>query len=446
MPAKDNKILLKETIMTIQEKYKTKLRTLEECVRFIQNGDSIITSGAAGEPGVFLRSIPEWGHGVKGVTIHKSRELMFDYLRDPTLKGHIHTVGHFFSENLREGYQIGTCSYVPSDLHNFMTIRGQVSPDKIFWARTTAMEKDGNFCIPYCQFFEYEAMQNASHIILEVNLNPKYAPVRGACRIPIDRVDMLYEVNEPLFTLPEFVSTEKDEKIGSYIASLIHDGDCIQFGLGGLPDALARHLMDKNDLGMHSEMFSSSMARLIEAGVITGKVKNLNRGEHIATFILGDENLYRVASEDKNFRLVPCSYGNDPKVIAQNDNMVSVNTLLEIDLTGQINSESIGPLQWSGTGGADDYAIGAMHSKGGRGIFAFESTTRKGISKIKSTLAPGSVVSVSRNHADIIVTEYGYVSLRGKTVSQRVEAVISIAHPDFRADLRAEAKKLKYID
>jgi acyl-CoA hydrolase len=445
MPAKDNKILSKETIMTIQEKYKTKLRTLEECVRFIQNGDSIITSGAAGEPGVFLRSIPEWAHGVEGVTIHKSRDQMFDYLRDPTLKGHIHTVGHFFAENLREGYQIGTCSYVPSELHNFMTIRGQVSPDKIFWARTTTMDKDGSFCIPYCQMFEYEAMQNASHIILEVNLNPKYTPVRGACRIPIDRVDMLYEVNEPLFTLPEFVSTEKDEKIGSYIASLIHDGDCIQLGLGGLPDGVAHHLMDKNDLGMHSEMFSPTMARMIEAGIITGKVKNLNRGEHIATFILGDENLYRVASEDKNFRLVPCSYGNDPKVIAQNYNMVSINTLLEIDLTGQINCESIGPIQWSGTGGADDYAIGAMHSKGGRGIFAFESTTRKGISKIKSTLAPGSIVSVSRNHVDILVTEYGSVSLRGKTVPQRVEAIISIAHPDFRTELRAEAKKLKFI-
>jgi acyl-CoA hydrolase len=445
MPAKDNKILLKETIRIIQEKYKAKLRTLKECVTFIQNGDSIITSGVGCEPGVFLRSIPEWAHGVEGVTIHKSREQMFDYLRDPTLKGHIHTISHFFAENLREGYQMGTSSYLPSDLHNFMNIRGQVSPDKIFWARTTTMDKDGSFCIPYCQMFEYEAMQNASHIILEVNLNPKYTPVRGACRVPIDRVDMLYEVNEPLFTLPEFVSTERDEKIGTYIASLIHDGDCIQLGVGGLPNAVAHHLMDKNDIGIHSEMFSSSMAKMIEAGIITGKAKNLNRGEHIATFILGDENLYRVASEDKNFRLVPASYGNDPKVIAQNNNMVSINTLIEIDLTGQINCESIGALQWSGTGGADDYAIGAMHSKGGRGIFAFESTTGKGISKIKSTLTPGSVVAVSRNHVDIIVTEYGFVSLRGKTVPQRVEAIISIAHPDFRAELRAEAKKLKFI-
>jgi acyl-CoA hydrolase len=187
------------------------------------------------------------------------------------------------------------------------------------------------------------------------------------------------------------------------------------------------------------------MAKLVEAGVITGKAKNLNRGAHIATFILGDKNLYRVASQDPHIKLVPASYGNDPMVIAQNDNMVSINTLIEIDLTGQVNSESIGALQWSGTGGADDYAIGALHSKGGRGIFAFESTTRKGLSKIKSTLAPGSVVSVSRNHVDIIVTEYGIASLRGKTVPQRVESLISVAHPGFRAELYAEAKKLKYI-
>jgi acyl-CoA hydrolase len=201
--------------MTLQEKYKSKLRTLKECVGFIQNGDSIITSGCGGEPGVFLRSIPDWGHNVEGVIIHKSREQMFDYLRDPTLKGHVHTIGHFFAANLREGHQEGISSYLPSDLHNFMSIRSQVSPDKIFWARTTSIDTDGNFCIPHCQMFEFEALQNARHIILEVNLNPKYAPVRGACRVPIDRVEMLYEVNEPLYTLPDFVSTEMDEKIGT---------------------------------------------------------------------------------------------------------------------------------------------------------------------------------------------------------------------------------------
>jgi len=431
--------------MTNREKYRSKLHTLMECVAFIKNGDSVITSGVGCEPAVFLRSIPEWGHNIEGVTIHKSREQMFDYLKDPTLKGHIQTIGHFFAAGFREGYQAGIASYLPSDLHNFMKIRGEVSPDRIFWARTTTMDNDGNFCVPYCQMFEYEALQNAEHVILEVNLNPKYAPVPGACRIPIERVDMLYEVNEPLYTLPKFEVTEMDETIGQNIASLIRDGDCIQLGLGGLPDAVANHLTDKHDLGMHTEMFSSTMARLVESGVVSGRVKNLNRNEHIATFVLGDENLYRVASETANFRLVPASYGNDPAIIAKNDNMVSINTLVEIDLSGQIDSESIGPLQFSGTGGADDYAIGAMHSKGGRSIFAFESTTRKGISKIKATLAPGSVVSVSRNHADIIVTEYGVVSLRGKTVPQRVQALISIAHPDFRAELIAEARKLKYL-
>jgi acyl-CoA hydrolase len=431
--------------MTLQEQYKSKLHTLLECVSTVQNGDSIITSGTAGEPAVFLRSIPQWGHRVEGVTIHKSRDQVFEYMRDPTLRGHVHTIGHFFAENMREGYQAGLASYLPSDLHNFMSIRGQISPDKIFWARTSTMDAYGQFCIPFCQMFEYEAFQNARRVILEVNLNPQYAPVRGACRVPIEKVDMLYEVNEGLFVLPEFKSTEMDETIGAHIASLIHDGDCIQLGVGGLPDAVARHLMKKNDLGVHTEMFTSMMARLLEAGVITGKAKNYNQGEHIATFLLGDENLYRVAAENTQFRLVPASYGNDPTVIARNDNMVSVNTLMEIDVTGQINSESIGPLQYSGTGGADDYAIGALHSRGGRGIFAFESTTRKGISKIKATLPAGSVISVSRNHVDNIVTEYGIACLRGRTIPQRVEAMISIAHPDFRAMLRDEAKRLKYI-
>jgi acyl-CoA hydrolase len=431
--------------MTLQEQYLAKRRSLQECVALIRNGDSIITSGAGGEPAVFLRSIAEWGLNVEGVTIHKSREQMFDYLRDPAMRGHIHTIGHFFAANLREGYQAGIASYLPSDLHNFMQIRGEISPDNLFWARTTSLDSEGNFCIPYCQMFEFEALQNAQRVVLEVNLNPQYAAIRGACRVPLDRVNLLYEVNDPLYTLPEFESTEMDEKIGTHIASLIRDGDCIQLGLGGLPDAVAHHLMNKNDLGVHTELFTSTMARLVEAGVITGKAKNLNRGEHIATFLLGDENLYRVAAQNPNFRLVPASYGNNPAIIAQNDNMVSINTLVEIDLTGQVNSESIGPLQWSGTGGADDYAIGALHSKNGRGIFAFESTTRKGISKIKSTLPAGSVVSVSRNHVDFIVTEYGIAALRGRTIPQRVEALISIAHPDYRDELRSEARKLKYI-
>lgn len=431
--------------MDFTEQYKARRRTLEECMAFVQNGDSIIVSGAACEPAVFLNRVQDLAKNVEGVTLHKSRDGSYLYLRDPSMKGRVDTIGHFFADNLREGFNNGICSYLPSDLHNFMAIRSEVSPDKIFWARTTTMDENGELCVPYCQMFEFDALKNASHVICEVNTNPKYAPTNGGCRIPIERVDMLYEVNEPLFCLPEFKVTELDETIGTNVASLINDGDCIQLGLGGLPNAIGEHLKDKNDLGVHSEMFSANMARLVDMGVITGKAKNLNPGMHLATFVLGDENLYRVFSTNPACKLVPASYANDPTIIAANDNMVSVNTLMEIDLTGQVNAESIGPMQFSGTGGGDDYAIGALHSKGGKGIFAFESMTRKGVSKIKSTLTPGSVVSVSRNHVDYIVTEYGIARLRGRTVGQRAAALIEIAHPSVRDQLRSEARELGYI-
>ena len=182
------------------------------------------------------------------------------------------------------------------------------------------------------------------------------------------------------------------------------------------------------------------MADLIEAGNVNGSRKTINRGEHIATFCIGDQHLFDTVSAVKACRLVPCSYGNNPFVIAQNDHMISVNTAMEIDITGQICSESIGPVQYSGTGGATDYAFGAMHSKGGRGIIALASTTKGGkISKIKSILTPGAAVSISRNLADTIITEYGVAELRGRTIRERVDAIISIAHPDFRAQLRKEA-------
>ena len=220
----------------------------------------------------------------------------------------------------------------------------------------------------------------------------------------------------------------------------------LALGIGGLPDAVGEYLKEKNDLGIHSELFSSTMADLIEAGNVTGRKKNLNRGKHLATFCIGDQHLFETVSNDPNCCLVPCSYGNDPFVISQNDHMISVNTAMEIDITGQICSESIGPKQFSGTGGAADYAYGAMHSRGGRGIVAFASTAKGGtISKIKSILTPGAAVSISRNLVDTVVTEYGVAELRGRTIRERADALIAIAHPDFRDELTYEAKKLGFL-
>lgn len=423
--------------MRYQDVYEMKKHSLEDCLALIESGDTIAVSGVATEPTDFLSHLGEIIPRLKDVTVVKSKDNEYEYLRDLATKGHVETVGHFYAKNMREGHALGLASYIPSDLHNYMAERVAYKPNNVFVAQVADME-NGSFQVPYCQMFERECFACADKVILEVN--PNFRRVRGALEIPLSRVTSFFVSEKPLFTIPRSVPTEMDKRIGHYIADLIHDGDCIQLGIGGLPDAVGEFLKSKNDLGIHTEVFTSTMADLIKNGNVTGKKKNLNRGEHIATFCLGDAQLYETVAADPNCRLVPCSYGNDPFVISQNDRMISINTAMEIDITGQICSESIGPMQFSGTGGAADYAYGAMHSRGGRGIVAFASTAKGGaISKIKSILTPGAAVSISRNLADTIITEYGVAELRGRTIRERVDAIIAIAHPDFRAQLRQEA-------
>ena len=429
--------------MRYEDVYEMKKRTREECLDLIENGDIIAVSGVATEPTDFLGHFHEIVPRLHDVTVVKSKDNEYDYLRDPATRGHVETIGHFYAKNMREGHELGLTSYIPSDLHNYMKERVAYQPNNVFVAQVADM-RNGAFQIPYCKMFEEEAFACAEKVILEVN--PNFRWVRGGLEIPLRRVTAFFISEKPIFTIPRTVPTEMDHKIGRYVADLIHDGDTIQLGVGGLPDAVGEYLKEKNDLGIHSELFSSTMADLIEAGNVTGKKKNLNQGEHIATFCIGDQHLFDVVADNPACRLVSCAYGNDPFVIAQNDHMISVNTAMEIDLTGQICSESIGPKQYSGTGGAADYAYGAMHARGGRGIIAFASTTKGGaISKIKSILTPGAAVSISRNLADTVITEYGVAELRGRTIRERADALIAIAHPDFRAQLRTEARQYGMI-
>ena len=430
--------------MTNQEQYSQKLGTLADAQALIRSGDIIAVSGAITEPVVFLGRLQDIIPRLENVTLLKSKDNDYDYLRDPATAGHILTLGHFYHTNFREGHALGITSYLPSDLHNYMANRTAYKPNNVFIAKVTDMDENGNFQIPYCQMFEREAYACAETVILEIN--PRFRRVRGGVDIPIERVTCCYVADSPILTIPRSQHTAIDETIGASIAQMIHDGDCIQLGIGGLPDTIGRHLFQKNDLGIHSEVFSSTMADLIENGNVTGKRKQIDRGEHIAAFALGDDHLYATLSDNPACRIVPSSYANDPFVIAQNDNVISVNTALEIDLTGQICSESIGPVQWSGTGGAADFAFGAMRSKGGRGVIAFSSTAKGGtVSRIKSILTPGAAVSISRNLADIIVTEYGVAYLRGRSVRERAAQLIELAHPRFRDQLKDEARALGWL-
>lgn len=292
----------------------------------------------------------------------------------------------------------------------------------------------------------------ADIVILEVN--PNFPVTYGDVEVHVNDIDMIIEADYPVPTLPIVEPNDKDRQIAAFIADDIKDGDTIQLGIGGIPNAVAEFLMDKKDLGIHTEMMTSNMAKLAKAGVITGKKKNLHKGKIVTTFIMGNKELYEYVDQNPSILVLDGHYVNAPEVIGLNDNMVSINTTIEIDLTGQCASESIGPMQISGTGGQTDTATGAQKSKNGRSFIALYSTTmvknretgeREEVSKIVPFLNQGAIVSLSRNDVDNVVTEYGIARLRGTNLRERVERLIAIAHPKYRDSLREEAIKLGYI-
>jgi acyl-CoA hydrolase len=305
------------------------------------------------------------------------------------------------------------------------------------------MDKDGYLYMSLCQLHEKEAAASADRIIIEVNRNlPR---TYGDTEIHITQVDAVLEADSDLPELAPGEITDLEAAIGGYISEMINDGDTIQFGIGGIPDAIAHNLMNKHDIGVHTEMITNSMVDLVEAGVITGRRKTLYPGKIIGAFALGTDRLYEMVRENPSVMFLQGRHVNNPMLIAKNDGMISINSGFCADLGGQVCSESIGSLQYSGTGGQSDTAIGAAHAKGGRNVIAIKSVahTKNGVvSNICAQLPAGSVVSLSRNDVDYIVTEYGVAPMRGRNVRQRADNLIAVAHPDFRAGLREDARRL----
>jgi len=342
----------------------------------------------------------------------------------------------------RRSHELGALNYYPTDLHNGPSRWMSVNDVNVFITAATPMDKHGYMKIPLCLIHEKAFFEAADMVIVQVNEN--LPDVWGDTEIHVSDVDWIVEANSPLPYLPESEPTETEKTIGGYISELIHDGDCIQLGIGGIPDAAAKSLMDKHDLGVHSEMITNYMVDLLEAGVITGRKKTLHPGKIVGAFAFGTQRLYDMLDLNPGVMMRRGDFVNDPWIVAQNDNFVSVNSCLSVDLTGQVCSESLGSRQYSGTGGQSDMAVGAAHAKGGRNIIATASTKKHGeISTITAQLAPGSVVSLSRNQVDCIVTEYGVAWLKGRNLRQRAENLIAAAHPDHRAELRRQAEALK---
>ena len=428
--------------MSYSEVYHSKLGTLSGALAMIQSGDTIATPIYGNEPTQFLKQLHTIASQVTGVSLW-TMLMMGNYpvMTDDSLKGHIDIITFFYNNNCRDGHASGRYEMIPLNLHSVGPTIVEARRPTVFVAAVSPMDAHGNVYLSFDLQATLECLKAADKVIFEINSNiPR---IFGETAIPIECADYIYEADTPLPYAPTAPSSETEKKIAENVTSLIHDGDCIQLGIGGMPNAVGEALMDKHDLGIHTEMIPSSMGKLLRAGAVTNARKNFNRGKTIGAFAWGDQPLYDYLAENSSVCMRRAAWVNDPFNIAQNDNMVSVNTAIQIDLTGQVCSESIGPKQFSGTGGAADFAYGAFHSKGGRGIIALSSTAKGGtISKLQPSLTPGAIVSISRNLVDYVVTEYGIAKLRNRTVRQRVDNLIAIAHPDFRAELRKQADKL----
>ena len=424
-----------------EKMYSEKLKTVDQCLDLIKDNDIVTAATNGNEPGYFMENLHKIAGRVKGVKYCYGLSQKIYPFFDKKYRGSIDAYSTFLMPGGRAAWREKNIDYIPSHLHSFAK---RSDPTDVVVISVTPMDEHGYFRHSLECIYEEEWMSTAREVILEVN--DQMPAVFGDNLIHISDVSAIYEYSHPLITIGNPEPDEREKKIGEYAATLINDGDTIQLGIGTIPNAVAQSLKDKKDLGVHTEMISSNIANLVEWGVVTGKKKTLHKGKIVGTFALGDEKLYKFMANNPAIQMMPAYYVNDPWVIAQNDNMISINTGMCVDFYGQVCSESIGPQPYSGTGGQNDTAEGAIHSKGGKAIIALKSTAKgDSISTITPVLSPGSVVSLSANNVDYIITEYGIAELKGKNLRQRAENLISIAHPKFRDELKQAAIELGRI-
>jgi acyl-CoA hydrolase len=438
--------------MSVKDLYTSKVKDLNGILGLFKSGDFIITALGGSEPITILSQLHRIKElGVRDCDLSNCLPMAdYEYIKNPEYKDTIFTNGWFYSPPIRKAHPNGNVSHVPQHLHFAYTKRSFAAGDrrKVLLCTCSPMDKHGNLTLSLGCTYEKEVIEDGAFVIAEVN--PNLPRTMGDTTIHISELDAILEVDYKIPTLPEGLFTEKDNKIGEFIADNIQDGSTIQLGIGGIPNAVANALKSKKHLGIHTEMFTDGMVELVECGAVDNSMKTIYRGKSIATFALGSQKLYDYLDDNLSVVLRKGSWTNDPHVVGQNHKMVSINTTLEVDLFGQCASEAIGPVQFSGTGGQADTAVGAQNCREGKSFIALYSTAdvrgedgnRKAISKISPLLKPGSIVSLSRNDVDYVVTEYGVAWLRGQSIRERVKRLIAIAHPDFRDELRYSAKEL----
>ncbi len=434
------------------EEYKSKLTSIEDAIKSLPRNATVIVGMAAMEAQGFLTQVHKYKDNFDYLKVGSCLNLGdFPFCQEKEYEGTFCNDNWFFGPSTRRAAKLGykIVDYMPNNLHGAGYEKALAEKEEgnylVFWGAVTPMQdKSGFFNLGISNVYEHDVMELADRVILEVN--PRVPHMHGETQVHISRVDAIVEYENPLPTIPIPEPSDVEEQIAAHIAELVDDGACLQIGIGGIPNAVAKLLKTKNDLGIHTEMFTESMVELFNEGVITNRKKNFWPGKIICTFAMGSQNMYDWIDDNPGVFILKGRYVNDPYVIAQNDSMISINTAMSVDLTGQVSSESLGSVQYSGTGGQLDTHRGATMSRGGKGIIALRSTAKGGtVSTITPIFSGGTIVSVPRHDIDTVVTEYGIAKLRGRTVSARTKALIEIAHPDFREELRAEARKLGHI-
>jgi acyl-CoA hydrolase len=420
--------------------YQSKRRTAEEAVRLIKSGDRVFTSGNAATPRPLFRALVERKSELSNVELVHLL-LMGNEFSAPGLEGHFRHNALFVGPGDRQAVNSGTADYTPIFLSEIPALfSSAVLPLDVALLQVSPPDEHGFMSLGIEVLASKAAAETAQSVIVQVN--EQMPRVLGDSFLHVSRVQAIVETDEPLPELENSGFGDVERQIGQHIAALIPDGATLQMGIGTIPDAVLASLSDKRDLGVHTEMISDGVMRAMEAGIFTGSRKTLHPGKAIATLILGSHELYRFVDNNPAFELHPSSYTNDPVIIAQHDNLIAVNSAIEVDLTGQVCAESIGAAIYSGFGGQLDFIRGAARSRGGKPIIALPATARdEKLSRIVPHLQLGAGVVTTRGDVHYVVTEFGVAQLYGKPLRQRARALIDIAHPRFRESLERAAKE-----
>ena len=423
--------------------YANKLMSLSDAAAKVESGWMIGMDAAAAHPAALVSAIAARAKAgeISGVKIDSLLDVEpLECYADPELNGKFNGVSWFTGGYARKAVNAGYADFIPTYYRDIPGNVRRLYDYDVFITEVSPMDKHGYFSLSTVSSMSEAKLDKAKRVFVVVNDRQP----RAVCglQVHVSQVDAIVENNHELPVLPPVKLDDVSVTIGNLIAEQIPDGACIQLGVGTIPDATGMALKSKHDLGIHTEMFVDSMIELIECGAVNNSKKQIHRGQCVTTFAFGSKRIYDFIDDNPGIAILPVDYVNDPNVICKNDNMISINAAVEVDLMGQVCAESIGTRHLSGTGGQVDFVRGACQSRGGKSFIAFTSTAKNGtVSKIQPTLTPGAVVTTSKNDVDYIVTEYGIAQLRGLPLSKRVANLIAIAHPDFRDELTFEAKK-----